>query len=185
MSMVRPTLTNLPSFSLPAPYSLRWYQPGDEAAWVAIHVAADPFHTFTAATFAQEFAADRALLPTRQAYLCDSTGAPVGTTSAWFYTDEEGDAYGLVHWVALHPDHQGRGLAKPLLALVCHQLQELGHARAYLNTSTARLPAIRLYLQFGFVPQMRRDRAATRQAWQEVQTQLAHPAIDDFLAAPA
>jgi GNAT superfamily N-acetyltransferase len=180
ISMIRPTLENLPSFALPAPYTLRWYQPGDEKAWVAIHIAADPYLTFTDEIFISEFEANRALLPTRQAYLCDGTGTPVGTTSAWFYTDEEGEAYGLVHWVAIHPAHQGRGLAKPLLALVCRRLQELGHPRAYLNTSTGRIPAVNLYLQFGFVPKMRQDRENTLRAWRQARERLDHPALDEF-----
>jgi len=183
VSMVRPTLDDLPHFALPAPYTLRWYQPGDERDWVAIHVAADPYHTFTAETFVQEFGAEQALLPTRQAYLCDGTGTPVGTTTAWFYKDEEEEDYGLIHWVAIQPALHGQGLAKPLLALVCQRLQELGHTQVYLNTSTGRIPAIGLYLRFGFVPKMRRDRATTIRAWQQVRERLAHPAIDQFLAA--
>jgi hypothetical protein len=66
--MIRPTLENLPTFAIPAPYTLRWYQPGDEKAWLAIHIAADPYITYSAETFDQEFGAERALLPTRQAY---------------------------------------------------------------------------------------------------------------------
>ena len=181
VSMVRATLADLPHFALPAPYSLRWYQPGDEKYWVDIHVAADRYHTFTAETFLREFEADRALLPTRQAYLCDGTGQPVGTTSAWFYPDEENEDYGLVHWVAIQPALHGQGLAKPLLALVCQRLQALGHRRAYLNTSTGRLPAIGLYLKFGFVPKMRRDRENTLRAWRQVREQLPHPAVEAFL----
>lgn len=181
ISMTRATLDHLPRFAVPAPYRLRWYQPGDEQAWVNIHVAADLYHTFTRATFEQEFGADRALLSTRQAYLCDEAGKPIGTTSAWFYNDEEGDPYGLVHWVAIHPKAQGQGLSKPLLGLVCERLRALGHTRGYLNTSTGRIPAISLYLQVGFVPKMRPDRETTLHAWRQVSERLRHPAIAEFL----
>ena len=58
VSMIRATLNGLPHFAVPAPYTLRWYELGDEQAWVAIHVAADAYHTFTMATFEQEFGAD-------------------------------------------------------------------------------------------------------------------------------
>lgn len=181
ISMIRPTLENLHTFTVPAPYTLRWYQPGNERDWLAIHITADPYITYTDATFDHEFGTERALLPTRQAYLCDGSGKPVGTASAWFYTDEEGDPYGLVHWVAIHPSAQGQGLAKPLLGLICARLRELGHQRAYLNTGSARIPAISLYLQFGFVPQMRRDREETLRAWRQVSQWLTHPALDEFL----
>lgn len=181
VSMVRTTLDGVPHYDLPALYTLRWYQPGDERHWLAIHLAADPYLTYTAETFEHEFGNDQTLLATRQVYLCDKAGAPVGTATAWFHTDEKGEAYGLVHWVAIHPAHQGRGLAKPLLGLVCARLRDLGHERAYLNTASARIPAISLYLQFGFVPQMRRDREATLRAWQQVSERLSHPAIAEFL----
>ena len=33
--MVRENLNNLPEYELPAGYSVRWYQPGEEKAWLA------------------------------------------------------------------------------------------------------------------------------------------------------
>jgi hypothetical protein len=51
--------------------------------------------------------------------------------------------------------HQGRGLGRILLAAVCQRLQELGHTRARVTTSTGRPSAITLYLHFGFQPVMR------------------------------
>jgi GNAT superfamily N-acetyltransferase len=185
VGMIRETLDNLPHFDLPAPYSLRWYQPGDEVAWVEIHQAADPTHTYDLAKFAREFTeADLPLLPMRQAYLCDGEGKAIGTTTAWFYEIEQ-KPIGLVHWVAIHPQHQGKGLANPLLALICQRLRMLGHTQGYLNTSTARIPAIGLYLKFGFVPHSRGDITKARLAWSLVRQSLPHPAIDAFLTSSA
>lgn len=187
VTMNRPTLTNLPDFALPPGYRLRWYQPGDEAAWVAIHMAADPYHHFDDTDFIEEFGADQTVLVARQAYLCpiDTNGiedTPIGTATAWYGVDETRQSEGLVHWVAIHPDAQGQGLAKPLLSFICNRLHELGHHRAYLNTATVRIPAINLYLKFGFVPAVRGDVATTQRAWQQIRTQIDHPAIDQFLA---
>src|SRR4051794_15790980 len=89
VSMIRETLDDLPVFDLRAPYTLRWYQPGDELYWVEIHKAADPSHAYSLKKFACEFEANRPLLPSRQAYLCSGDGKPIGTTSAWFYEVEQ------------------------------------------------------------------------------------------------
>ena len=189
VTMIRPTLDGLPSYDLPASYRLRWYRPGDEAAWIAIHVAADPYHHFNLDLFWREFDRDVTLLAARQAYLCPVTkdgteGRPIGTATAWFGAGDARQAEGLIHWIAIHPAAQGQGLAKPLLACICHRLQELGHQSVYLNTSTVRIPAIRLYLAFGFVPTIRDDLATTLRAWGQVQVQLAHPILDRFLEHP-
>lgn len=171
VTMVRNDLEAIPGYPLPAPYTIRWYQPGDEDHWVDIHLEADPYNTITHALFAKEFGADVALLAERQAYLCDADGTPIGTASAWFNHNYHGAAYGRVHWVAIRPARQGAGLAKPLMTAICHRLRELGHQRVYLVTSTARLPAISLYLKFGFRPEIRAEQ--DRAAWQQVRRRLS------------
>jgi ribosomal protein S18 acetylase RimI-like enzyme len=82
------------------------------------------------------------------------------------------EARGRVHWVAILPAFQGRGLAKPLLTAVCLRLRELGHTSAYLSTSAARIPALNLYRQFGFAPVIRDE--MERAVWQEIELYLRH-----------
>ena len=168
--MVRPTMADLPEYELPAPYSLRWYKPGDEHAWVRIHELADLYNVADVARFEREFGLDEAVLGGRQAYLCDAAGTPIGAASAWWNDDFEGGRWGRVHWVAIVPEHQGRGLAKPLLSAVMQRLVELGHERAYLTTNPPRLAAISLYLHFGFVPTPFNDEE--RRNWRKVATEL-------------
>jgi GNAT superfamily N-acetyltransferase len=162
--MVRPTLDALPVYPLPEGFALRTYRPGDEQAWVDIHVDADRWNRITLETFWKEFGADPAPLAGRQFYLCDAAGLPVGTATGWFNHDYYGAAWGRIHWVALRPSHHGRGLSRPLLAAACWRMRELGHDKAYLVTSTARIPAINLYRSFGFEPEIRcpQDEAAWR-----------------------
>jgi GNAT superfamily N-acetyltransferase len=148
---------------VPTPFAVRPYQPGDEAAWLAIHRAADAYNTFRDDTFAAQFGTDMDLLRRRQLYLLDGAARPVGTASAWFHP--EAPALGRVHWVAILPECQGRGLAKPLLAQVCRRLRELGHTRAYLTTSTLRVPAICLYFALGFRPDCAGE--ARRRDWRD------------------
>ena len=69
-------------------------------------------------------------------------------------------------WLAIMRHHQGRGLGKPLLAAVCNRLVELGYQRACVVTSTGRLPAVSLYLQFGFQPDIKSG--ADQAVWDRV-----------------
>lgn len=152
VTMQRDSLESIPQFALPANYSARWFHPGDDLIWRHIQSVSDQLNDITAGLFHEQFGSDIDALRQRQCYLLDGCGTAIGTASAWFDDDYEGVRYGRLHWVAIVPQMQGRGLAKPLLTIVCNRLKELGHRRAYLNTSSSRIPAIGLYLQFGFTP---------------------------------
>jgi len=168
--MVRNTLDNIPQFALPAPYAVRWYRPGNEAAWRRIQTAADKFNTFPPEKFAQQFGTDPATVAQRMCFLCDGRNREVGTMTAWFGEAAEWEGWGRVHWVAVVPELQGLGLSKPLMAATLTRLAELGHTRAYLTTATVRPTAINLYLKCGFLPHIRD--AADLRAWQLVRSKL-------------
>ena len=168
--MVRNHLRNIPYFKLPSPYTIRPYLPGDAAAWIRIQAAADRYNPINPGLFEQQFGTDSTVLTERQFYLCDPAGLPIGTASAWFGLDDR-RGWGRVHWVAIVPERQGQGLAKPLMTVVCNRLRELGHQRAYLTTATVRIPAIRLYLKFGFRPDVQNEQ--DRQAWRGLQEKIS------------
>src|SRR5947209_8012960 len=88
--LVRPNLDNLPEFVLPAGFSVRWYQPGDEVHWLRIHLAADRLNEITPELFLEQFSSDSALLAQRQCYLLESRGEPIATGTAWFNERFEG-----------------------------------------------------------------------------------------------
>ena len=155
LAMIRDDLADVPQFPLPAPYTVRWYRPGDAATWRRVQIASDRYGEFPPEKFEREFGRDEAALGQRQCYLCDGEGHGIGTMTAWLNADYHGRPCGRVHWVAIVPEMQGRGLSTPLMAITCNRLRELGHARAYLTTATVRVPALNLYLKFGFLPDLR------------------------------
>lgn len=171
VSMIRHDLAGIPEFPLPPGHEIRGYSPGDERLWVSIQSAADRFNTITMPLYCRQFGNDPAALAERQFFLFDPEGRAIGTATAWFDDKRGAQGFGRVHWVALHPQSQGRGLSKPLLGKVCATLRKLGHRRACLTTSTARLAAIGLYLRFGFLPEIEGpDDAAI---WRQVQKSVA------------
>lgn len=62
--------------------------------------------------------------------------------------------------MAVAPEFQGRGLAKPLLRAVLLRLKQLGHDEVVLATQSTRLAAIRLCESFGVVMDTRPAEAA-------------------------
>lgn len=178
LMMVRQTLRDVVEQAVPPGFSVRRYRPGDEAAWTRIWTTADIFNHMTPETFEKEFGHGRESLPERQYFLCDAGGREVGTATAWFGKAEVDAGAGLVHWVAIVPEMQGRGLAKPLMAVVLCRLKELGYPRAYLITQEARLAAIHLYLDLGFDPHIRGDEE--RAAWNRVLGLLRGRRLDEI-----
>ena len=157
VKMIRSNLENIPEFVPPSNYSVRWFQAGDEESWRKIQTAAEKFHEINADTFLRVFGRNATWLSQRVCFVLDPDGRPIGTGAAWFDDNFDGRKWGRVHWMAVMPEHQGRGLGKVLMSRVCHRLRELKHTNAYLITSSARLPAITLYGRFQFDPLIRTE----------------------------
>jgi len=148
--MWRPLRPPLPVYPPPPGLVIRHHQPGDAALWTELQRVADTLNTITDDLFQQQYGTDAALHADRIIHLGTTAGETIGTSSAWFGPGGPGDPLGRVHWVAIHPDHQGRGLAHCLMAATLARLMGLGHREAYLTTSRERPVALRLYERHGF-----------------------------------
>jgi len=173
LCMVRWHWADVPAFAPPAGWRLRGYQPGDAAYWERIHRATEHERAVTPTLFAEQFGSDATLLAQRQYYLVHPGGEVVGTATAWFDDAFAGGRWGRVHWVAVLPAYQGQGLGKVLMTAVCGRLRELGHDRAFLRTSAGRIPAINLYLRFGFQPWPRN--MSEERLWQRLAPRFKYP----------
>ena len=101
--MIRNHLENIPEYSLPEGFSVRWYQPGDEKHWMDIHYAAYRGEDIPADLFAQKFGSHPDELPCRQCFLIAPGGEVIGTSSAWFDDNFEGRPFGRIHYIAILP----------------------------------------------------------------------------------
>ncbi|NQU11681.1 GNAT family N-acetyltransferase [bacterium] len=179
VSMIRRHLDGVPQHAFPPPYTLRPYQPGDRAVWLDVHhqcYDAEGRITIDPELYVKNFGTDEQVLAERQLFVFDRGNQPVGSLTAWWNDDYHGERFGQIHWVAIVPDDQGRGLAKPLLSAGLARLRALGHHNAWLGTQTTRVPAISLYLQFGFEPDIRT--ADDRAKWGVLRGIIRHPALD-------
>lgn len=164
--MIHRALHQAPFFSLPPGYQMRFYHEGDIQTWVTIQQAAESFFVPTAETFLSSLRGDASYLSRRVMFLVDPYGADIGTITAWNDHLFHYDDVGQIHWVAIIPDAQGRGLAKPMVCAACTELQVRGYMTAVLETNTRRLAALNLYLQCGFEPYPQSQ--AERDAWKSV-----------------
>jgi GNAT superfamily N-acetyltransferase len=171
ITMVRETLDDIPEFALPPGHSFRLYTEGDEKTFDDVWLDADALGQAEPGLFEKEFRANIGAVPERMYFVVGPDGTAIATATAWFNDDFEGARWGVVHWVAVRRAYQGRGLSKPLISRVLSRMKELGHDKAYLITQTARLPAISLYMKFGFEPFIKKAEDAGN--WKEVRANLA------------
>ncbi|OGG47811.1 MAG: hypothetical protein A3F84_12775 [Candidatus Handelsmanbacteria bacterium RIFCSPLOWO2_12_FULL_64_10] len=152
-------LRDLPPVRLPEGYAIRAYRDGDAGAFVRVKNAAFAGETgsgraWTSEDFRKEYLESPHFRPERVFFaVCGEE--PVGTTTAWTWT-HEGREVGLIHWVAVVPEHRGKGLGEALNVRALHHLREMGYREAVLNTNASHKAAVRLYHRLGFQDVWRR-----------------------------
>jgi len=149
--MRRPDLEGLPRSARPRGYTLRQFQPGDEPAWAETCAAAFPEQPDPRGITEREFLS-KPLWDAQRIFFACAADVPVACCGAWANPEAWGQRTGQIHWVATHPAHLRRGLARAVVLAALHWMQAHGYEDAILVTQVYRIPAIRLYLDLGFVP---------------------------------
>ena len=148
--LVRDDLEGLPRPVPPPGFGVRTYTDGDAAVWTRIIGAAFPEFEWDESKFEArflqkpQFAWDRLFFATRE-----EDGLAVGTAMAWVEDARVLDS-GCVHWVAVLPDHQRKGIGRFLTLRVLDKFKELGLPKAHLWTERYRDGAIKMYERLGF-----------------------------------
>lgn len=147
LEMLRPG--GAPPFAadMPRGYRVEAWQPGDEADWARIETSVDEFDGEDKALeyFAKEFAPHPDMLAERMFFAVNPRGERVGTLTAWTQ-ERRGKTVPMIHWLAVVPGEQGRGLAKALLAKGLAFVAENNPGEdVLLHTQTASHAAVSLY----------------------------------------
>ena len=165
--VIRENGSILRPYPLPAGYHFAIFTPADEESWVRLQ--AEVTHVENCAQgkriFREEFLMAGEEIPCkdcpgyaetvrRTVLIKADNGDLVGAATLWT-GDTFGQIWQRVHWVAVHPEHQGKGLAKCMIARMLELYGELGcQSPIYLTTQTKTYRAVRVYAQMGFVPYM-------------------------------
>ncbi len=170
MLLPEKALSPPPQARVPDGYAFRTFLPGDEEAHIAVMRSA----TFDGWSHEQLRAALLKTLPDGM-FLAVHTasGEVVGTATATHNPSEHHAFGGELGWVAVMPDHTGRGLGKAVCAAAIRRLISAGYRRIYLRTDDWRLPAVKVYLSLGFLPFLFVEDMPGR--WEEVCAQLKWP----------
>lgn len=133
---------------LPAGYAIRAYQPGDEAAWAALHTQTGDFAApeEAASYFMDKYGADLS----RVLFALSPEGEVIGTVTAWT-DDRAGETVRSLHGLAVAQAHQRQGIGKALTQTAMKFLRrEDNAAPVYLHTQPWSWKAVLLYVKLGF-----------------------------------
>lgn len=152
-------MTNLdpdsyPRCPLPSGYEVRAYESGMEKDWAELMQSVEHMDTVDAALaqFAEEFQPEIDLFKDRSVFVYNSAGKLAASATLW-YGNHFGRTCLRVHWVAVAPEEQGKGLCKAVMTI----LMDMYHAcnltgGLYLASQTWSYKALNIYRQFGFKP---------------------------------
>ena len=141
-----------PDAELPEHYHFRGYQSGDAEHWARIETSVGEFKTEedALAYYAKLFLPHEEQLPQRCIFICSPAGIPIATGSAWFCF-KDGVKHSQLHWIAVHPEHQKKGLGRAVVQKVLSVFNETApNDDVYLATQTWSHEAVRLYHRLGF-----------------------------------
>ncbi|MGC9349475.1 MAG: GNAT family N-acetyltransferase [Anaerolineae bacterium] len=173
--MVRPHLDRIPHVPFPEGFTIRPMRLDEAGLWTDIWRDAEEFSDFGPDVFHRQFGQDLPAMQWRSFIVENERGVAVATITVWYDRTFKGEDYGQIHWVAVRRSVWGKGIGKAMLSYALEQMAQW-HDRAFLGTQTKRLAAIKIYLDFGFVPDLEPPGAV--KAWREVKENLDHPVLN-------
>jgi len=148
--------------SLPNGYQLRVFRQGDEDGWVTLLNANGQLGQWDLERIRREV--DGPLVAEGQQFvLC---GDEIVAAAGVYDRQREGKDAWEIGWIACHPEHRGRNLGGQVTTGAVAAAMQLPRRPIYLLTDDFRLPALKVYLKLGFVPDMQHPSYAER--WQEI-----------------
>ena len=168
-----------PRFELPPGFAFSHYRPGFERRWAALQREVESADSLEEAetVFKREFLDGKGMdwlhrstesldfvdienspcfneLTKTMLFVLGGDGELAGTGSLW-----NGGIFGEVrqrlHWIAVSPKHQGKGLSKAIVSKLLDLYNDLGYGGyIYLTSQTWSYKALNVYMKFGFAPYM-------------------------------
>ena len=164
LRMVRHDLENLPRLQCPDCYHIRTYEKGDEAHWARIM---DKVFVDIGRTVEDAYAnvINQPNFDPDGFCFVIHKNIPIGTACAWNRSIRSKQV-GYIDMLAVLPEHTGQKLGKWLTVFLLHYFRAERITSVLLDTDDFRLPAIKNYLNLGFVPTYLHENHVQR--WQNI-----------------
>lgn len=168
-----------PEIAAPAGYELRAWRPGDDGRWVDLMNASGAFGRWDRARLSTE---TRGLLRETQSFAVQ--GERLVAATGILDRPLSGRPALELAWVVRDPAHSGKQLGTSAMVRALRAALALPGGRpVYLYTDAHRLTAIRIYLDFGFVPDLTSHRSYPLR-WEAVFRDLAVRGSSPALSVP-
>ena len=166
-------------YDLPIGYHIEFYKPGDEEAWVNIHMKSGEFTSKEKGLkhFHDFFDSFIDELDKRCFFIVTESGEKIATATISKLIEKEDGYDAAVDWVAITKEYQGKKLAKPMISFFIKLAHELGHNRLMLHTQTTTWLAAKLYLDLGFIPYNINENL---KGWQILKTITNHELLEEI-----
>ena len=168
--MTREHMNDIPQYAFPQGFGIRNYRPGERHIFARINLGDSGV---------ERYFQDSKAWNDRIFFVTTSEGEEVGTiVAAWKPTPMKGPGTeeGLIDNVFIHPDYRGRGLCEPMMTVAMERIKR-SHNCCSVGTSSGRIVAIKVYLDFGFYPNFYPNLPHVRAAWEQVASVLDHPIL--------
>ena len=148
--MRRPNLDGLrDDFDLPPGYQLRRCERDEDEPLADVLTLAFPDYIWDTNEVRRRLTQSADVEAT---FVVEHLGIPIATASARFLP-ERFPGSGYLHWVAVHPNHQGMRLGAVVTSRVLQYFRGRDCRDSVLETDDFRLPAIKTYLNLGYLPE--------------------------------
>lgn len=177
LKMLRPSAPVVPR-ALPEGYRIVAYRgaDGEVDEWGAIVAQGLVRVEDNVAAFGKYILRWRDLRPEEDLFfVVDPKGKRVATIVGLRYAE----GVGYIHMVGSLPECRGKGIGHAMLAHALAHIEELGVTHTVLTTDDYRLPAIKQYLDAGFLPVLREDPDSDMVArWDKVLEELNYRRVE-------
>ena len=150
--MEKSPLSNLPAVRLPHGYRIRPIAVEEGYLWE--QVMDQSYGNYEAGTFQKIMMENYDYDPERVRMMFDENGRPCATATSWRQHHRWGPGIGYVLFVGVAKSYQGRGLGSQITLHVLQDFVKHGFHSAILETDDYRLPALKTYLNLGFLPRI-------------------------------